>query len=102
MRSSRKISILAVAALPFIAGGFLWQTRMARQGELLLDQVLGLVSRNFVDTIPESAIYEKAARGLIRELNDPYTELYTPKDYKTFNTRTGGRYGGLGMSIEQR
>ena len=102
MRSSRKAAILAVAALPFVAGGFLWQTRIARQGELLLDQVLGLVSDRFVDSLPQSAIYERAARGLIRELNDPYTELFSPKDYKQFSTRTGGRYGGLGMSIELR
>lgn len=101
MRSSRKFALLAVAALPFVAGGFLWQTRIARQGELL-DQVLGLVSDRFVDSLPQSAIYEKAARGLIRELNDPYTELLAPKDYKQFSTRTGGRYGGLGMSIELR
>ena len=102
MRGSRKAALLAVAVLPFVAGGFLWQTRMARQGELLLDQVLGLVSDRFVDSLPQSAIYEKAARGLIRELNDPYTELFSPKDYKQFNTRTGGRYGGLGMTIELR
>jgi len=102
MRSSRKVTLLAVALLPFVAGGFLWQTRIGRQGELLLDQVLGLVSDRFVDSIPQNAIYEKAARGLIRELNDPYTELFAPKDYKTFSTRTGGRYGGLGMSIELR
>jgi len=102
MRSSRKVSLVVVALLPFVAGGFLWQTRIARQGELLLDQVLGLVSDRFVDSLPQSAIYEKAARGLIRELNDPYTELFAPKDYKTFSTRTGGRYGGLGMTIELR
>ncbi len=102
MRSSRKIAILAVGILPFVAGGFLWQTRISQQGELLLDQVLGLISDRFVDSIPQSAIYEKAARGLIRELNDPYTELFSPKDYQTFGRRTGGRYGGLGMSIEGR
>jgi carboxyl-terminal processing protease len=100
--SSRKAALIAVAVLPFVAGGFVYQTRMARQGELLLDQVLGLVSDRFVDSIPQSNIYEKAARGLIRELNDPYTELFAPKDYKTFSNRTGGRYGGLGMTIENR
>ena len=43
----------------------------------------------------------KAARGLVKELNDPYSELFTPRDLKTFQSRTGGRYGGLGMLIEQ-
>jgi carboxyl-terminal processing protease len=68
----------------------------------LLDQVLSLVSERFVDTLPQGAMYEKAARGLVRELNDPYTELLSPKELKQFGTRTSGRYGGLGMTIEPR
>ena len=102
MRSSRKLALLAVVALPIVAGGFLVQTRVAREGTLLLEQVLDLVSRRFVDSLPPGAMYEKAARGLVRELNDPYTELLAPRERKQFETRTGGRYGGLGMSIEQR
>ena len=69
---------------------------------MLLDQVLSLVSERFVDTLPQGVVYEKAARGLVRELNDPYTELLSPKELKQFTTRTGGRYGGLGMQIEPR
>jgi carboxyl-terminal processing protease len=68
---------------------------------VLLDQVMGLVSERFVDTLPTNDVYEKAARGLVRELNDPYSELFSPKDLKQFNSRTGGRYGGLGMLIAQ-
>jgi carboxyl-terminal processing protease len=102
MRSSRKFAVLAVLALPIVAGGFLAQARVGREGSLLLEQVLELVSRRFVDSLPPGAMYEKAARGLVRELNDPYTELLAPRELKQFNTRTGGRYGGLGMSIEQR
>ena len=67
----------------------------------LLDQVMSLVNDRYVDTLPASDVYEKAARGLVRELNDPYSELLTPKDLKQFNSRTGGRYGGLGMLIER-
>ena len=102
MRSRRTLAVLAVVVLPVVAGGFLLQTRAAREGALLLDQVLGLVSDRYVDSLPEGAMYEKAARGLVRELNDPYTELLAPKELNAFRTRTGGRYGGLGMSIEQR
>jgi carboxyl-terminal processing protease len=102
MRRPRKLAVVAVVLLPLFAGGFLLQSRAGRESALLLDQVLSLISERFVDTLPQGAMYEKAARGLVRELNDPYTELLSPKDYKQFSTRTGGRYGGLGMSIEQR
>lgn len=102
MRRPRKLAPLAVILLPLLAGGFLLQSRAGKGGEVLLEQVLSLVSERFVDTLPQGAMYEKAARGLVRELNDPYTELLSPKELKQFTSRTGGRYGGLGMSIELR
>ena len=102
MRRKASLAVLAVVLVPVIASGFLLQSRTERNGAVLLDQVLELVSKRFIDTLPQDAVYEKAARGLIRELNDPYTELMSPRDRKQFSTRTDGRYGGLGMSIEQR
>jgi carboxyl-terminal processing protease len=101
MRRPRKLAAVAVVLLPLLAGGFLLQSR-TQSGSALLDQVLTLVSERFVDTLPQGTMYEKAARGLVRELNDPYTELLSPKELKQFSTRTGGRYGGLGMQIEYR
>src|SRR5678815_5007968 len=100
MQRSRKAALVTAIALPLVAGGFLLQ-RTQRQGEVLLEQVLSLVSDRFVDTLPSNDIFEKAARGLVKELNDPYSELLTPKDLKQFDSRTGGRYGGLGMLIEE-
>ena len=102
MRRSRKLVVIAVILTPLVAGGFLLQARAGRESAVLLDQVLSLISERFVDTLPQGQMYEKAARGLVRELNDPYTELLSPKELKLFTTRTGGRYGGLGMSIEPR
>jgi len=101
MRRPRKLAAVAVVLIPLLAGGFLLQTR-THDGSVLLDQVLSLVSERFVDTLPQGAMYEKAARGLVRELNDPYTELLSPKELTQFTRRTGGRYGGLGMQIEPR
>jgi carboxyl-terminal processing protease len=99
MTRKRKFALIGALIVPVIAGGAAWQVREQRAGVELLQQVLQLVNNRYVDTIPISDVYEKAARGLVKELNDPYSELYTPRDYKTFNSRTGGRYGGLGMAI---
>ena len=97
---SRKAVLAGIVALPLVAGGFMLQSRVVRGGEALLDQVLQLVSERYVDTLDTGQLYEKAARGLVKELNDPYSELFTPKELKAFTTTTGGRYGGLGMQIE--
>jgi carboxyl-terminal processing protease len=62
---------------------------------------MSLVRNQYVDSMPTTAAYEKAAKGLVRELNDPYSELLSPKESEDFNRQTGGRYGGTGMSIGQ-
>jgi carboxyl-terminal processing protease len=64
--------------------------------------VLSLVSDRFVDTLPSADLYEKAARGLVREINDPYAALYSPKQLAEFTASTGGRYAGLGMLVEDQ
>ena len=100
MTRSRKIALVAgLALLPVLAGGFALQARPTRDGGLLLSQVLQLVAMRYVDTLDAQALYEKAARGLVTELNDPYTELFSPKQMEEFSRKTNGRYAGLGMEI---
>jgi carboxyl-terminal processing protease len=60
------------------------------------------VSTRFVDTVSQGALYEKAARGLVKELNDPYSELFTPKELASFSQQTNGKYAGIGMQIEEQ
>ncbi|HEX8850947.1 MAG TPA: S41 family peptidase [Gemmatimonadaceae bacterium] len=102
MTRLRRAAIAGVIIVPLIAGGFLVQEKSARDGARLLDQVLSLVSDRFVDTLDASALYEKAARGLVKELNDPYSELLSPKQREDFSRTTNGRYGGIGMLIEKQ
>jgi carboxyl-terminal processing protease len=99
MPNPRKIALLGLVLVPFLAGGFVVQQQEARDGARLLDQVLQIVSGRFVDSVSAATLYEKAARGLVRELNDPYSVLLSPKELATFNAQTGGRYGGVGMEI---
>jgi carboxyl-terminal processing protease len=100
MHRRLRTAIAAAVIVPLMAGGFVLQERETRDGARLFDQVIGLVSQRFVDTVGVGTLYEKAARGLIEELQDPYSELYTPKQLAQFQQSTGGRYGGLGMQIE--
>lgn len=96
----RRFALVAFALLPVLAGGFLVQDRAAADGGKLLNQVFDLVSSRFVDTVGTGALYEKAARGLVRELNDPYSELFTPKELASFSQQTNGKYAGIGMQIQ--
>jgi carboxyl-terminal processing protease len=101
MSRIRKTALVGALLIPVVAGGFLLQSRAQLEGPALLEQVMSLVNNRFVDTLPMPDVYEKAASGLVKELNDPYSVLLTPNDVKQFNSKTGGRYGGLGMLIEE-
>jgi carboxyl-terminal processing protease len=98
----RRPLFLVLLALPVLAGGFLVQDQEASDGARTLDQVLNLVSQRFVDTVSTASLYEKAARGLVKELNDPYSQLFSPKELASFSQQTNGKYAGIGMQIEDQ
>ncbi|HEX8431267.1 MAG TPA: S41 family peptidase [Longimicrobium sp.] len=93
-------SAVAAVLLPALAGGFMLQ-RSASGGEQLFYEVFSRVASRGVAPISEDSLYEKAARGLLRGLGDPYAELYSPAqlaDFQREGLRNG--YGGLGMLVE--
>jgi carboxyl-terminal processing protease len=100
MSRTRRLILASLVLLPLATGAFALQQRAQNQNSRLLGQVMSLVSDKFVDSVATDSLYEKAARGLVAELKDPYAELYSPKQLEAFNTTVGGFYGGLGMLIE--
>ena len=101
LKKVRKIALAAVILVPVLAGGFMLQDRNSQASVRLFGEVFQIISQRYVDSVTAPDLYEKAARGLLAELNDPYTELFEPKEFESFSDRTGGRYGGVGMQIEE-
>ncbi|MBY0491955.1 MAG: S41 family peptidase [Gemmatimonadaceae bacterium] len=97
---ARRATILVATALTvaLVTGGVRTAAR-TRGGAQLLDQVLSLVALRHVDARAADSLYEAAARGLVRELGDPYSELLTPADRAAFLRSTAGRYSGVGMLL---
>ena len=93
----------AVVVLPVMVGGFMLQRREATDAARLFAQVFARVAADAVDSISPDAMYEKAARGLVRSLNDPYADLYSPQELSSFARNSlGNAYGGVGMLIEDQ
>ena len=93
----------AVVVLPGVVGGFVLQRREATDAARLFAQVFARVASDAVDSVAPDAMYEKAARGLVRGLNDPYADLYSPQELASFARNTlGNAYGGVGMLIEDQ
>jgi carboxyl-terminal processing protease len=101
-RSPRLRTFAFVLALPIAAGAFILQSRDTRDSVRLFSQVFDLVATTFVDTVVTGDLYERAARGLLEQINDPYAALYSPKQLQDFTATTGGRYGGIGMLVEEQ
>lgn len=101
----RRLAIVGALflAVPLVAGAFLRQSPLPADGVRLFSQVLQRIQDNAVDSLSRSALYEKAARGLIKNLKDPYADLYSPEELASFQRNTlRNNYGGLGMQIERQ
>lgn len=99
--------VALVALISFFSGGWLLQRGVASDGNVyqqarLFDDVLGHVNSYFVDSIGETGLYQKATRGMLEQLMDPYSVLLTGDDYKALTEQTSGNYAGLGIQIDVR
>jgi carboxyl-terminal processing protease len=97
--------IVLVAIVSFLSGG--WLLRGARNrtdvsGPELLQTVMQYIDRFYVDSVGPDSLYDMAAAGAVKELNDPYSVLEDQEDYKALSEVTTGNYGGLGMQIDVR
>jgi carboxyl-terminal processing protease len=96
-----------VAVISFFSGGWLLQRGVSSDGNVyqqarLFDDVLGHVNTYYVDSIGETDLYQKATRGMLEQLMDPYSVLLTGDDYKALTEQTSGNYAGLGIQIDVR
>jgi carboxyl-terminal processing protease len=96
----RRFTLVFLLAIPLGVGAFALQSRSHRETARVFDQVFGLVSSRFVDTLGTDELYVRAARGLLNELDDPYAALVSPREMEEFTVGTAGRYGGIGLLIE--
>jgi carboxyl-terminal processing protease len=92
--------VVAVAALAAVLAAAARPDTPAQDAARRLDQVIGLVLRRHVDSLSVDSVMTRTARGLVGELGDNYTELYSPKELSAFEMSTRGRYGGVGMLLE--
>jgi carboxyl-terminal processing protease len=107
MKQQRWGLIVLVAVISFVTGGWLLQRGVASGGNVyqqarLFDDVLGHVNAYYVDSIGETDLYDRATRGMLEQLKDPYSVLLTGDDYKALTEQTSGNYAGLGIQIDVR
>ena len=96
----RRLAWSLVLALPVALGAFVWQSERLRASIELFSQVVRLVETTALDSLPQDEIYRRAARGLIKEMGDPYAAILSPEELASFERNSlGNRYAGTGITI---
>jgi carboxyl-terminal processing protease len=68
----------------------------------LLEEVMARVMNDWVDTISADELYKRAASGVAKELDDPYSTLLTRERLRRLRESTTGRYAGIGVELDIR
>jgi carboxyl-terminal processing protease len=94
---------LLLVLLPGVAGGWILHDLAPETGARLFAQVLQIVGSDAIEGVSQDDLYERAARGLVKNLRDDYADLYSPEQLASFTReQLGSSYGGLGMQIEDQ
>jgi carboxyl-terminal processing protease len=96
-----------VAGIAMATGGWFLQRGLGQERNIyanarLFEDVLRLVSDNFVDQKQPSELYRMAIDGMLDELGDPHTSLMPAREYERLRLQTQGEYGGIGVQIDRR
>ncbi len=99
-RRGLRRSVGAALVLPVVVGGFALQAWGGRDGEQMFHEVVSRVATMGLDSLSDAELYEKAARGLLVQIGDPYADLFTPEQLAEFSRMAlRNSYTGVGMQI---
>ena len=80
------------------------RARRAREGVPVataqtFESVLSAIRENFVDSLTDGELYERAAKGVVTTLGDPYSSLLTREEYRRYREILDGSGVSLGLSL---
>ena len=52
-----------------------------------------------LEAVGDSTLWDRAVEGLIRELADPYAQVFSPAEFDQFQESNTGNYAGIGVQI---
>ncbi len=105
---SRAVVVASVLGAALVSGGWLMQRGFSAGGASaferarLFDDVMRHVKVNYVDTVSDASLYEKAVQGMLRQLHDPHSTFLEPQRLARLTESTTGRYAGIGIQIDVR
>ncbi|MDI6892207.1 MAG: S41 family peptidase [Actinomycetota bacterium] len=111
MKRTTAIIVGLFVLLIFFAGVFTTGVLVGRHLEMrrpamapsesleLLREVLGIVQKSYIESVPTKKLVIGAIKGLLGALGDPYTRYLDPSDLQMLEEGTRGRFYGVGIEI---
>jgi carboxyl-terminal processing protease len=65
----------------------------------LVDEALGLLSRDYYRPIDRSQLVNKGLAAAVASLNDPYSHYFDPSDYHAFLNQSNPHLSGVGVDV---
>ena len=107
MRRSRRLLIVLVVALAFVAGFGLATllagtagTASARGQERLYREVLQDLQSDYYRPVDVARLGQAGVNGLLASLHDPYTVYFTRQQATAFDQELSGTYTGIGTEVD--
>lgn len=95
------VTVLLLSVTGWLVGQVLATSDNTYMRILLLQDVVNLVSERYVDDIHHEELYQRAVKGLLKNL-DPYTELIPAEEFNRFQElQIKSEYVGTGITISQ-
>jgi len=64
-----------------------------------VDQALETVADAYVEELSDEQLTDRAIRGLITSLEDPFSAYFDPQEYRRFLQSSQGEFQGVGISV---
>ncbi|MEA2125037.1 MAG: carboxyl-terminal processing protease, partial [Solirubrobacteraceae bacterium] len=86
---------------PHVLPGFLRNAVVGDEDAQLYEDVLDRIDDDFYRKVDRDSIADKALKGAVAGLDDPFSRYITPKEHADFNASTEGNFEGVGMNVRQ-
>lgn len=68
-------------------------------GAQRFNEALGVVESTFYRKVPQSTLVSNAISGMVKDLDDPYSKYFPPKEYEEFQENQAQQFSGIGVGV---
>lgn len=67
-----------------------------------VEDVYRILNKEYYKNTDSEKISESAIKGMVKDLDDPYSEYMTKKESKSFNEDVSGDFVGIGAEMQKK